>query len=332
MSIAFRDPRLHESWIGRWSQPFWLPRLRSPAQSRIWGDGLCDESLETTLYPARWNEVCDDELVFLLPSLTQRSQHGTARETSAARLAPYISQHIHAHLEFSLDRLATCPELVRRSLSPSRVVVASGVLSASLGDVVAAGQPERVFVGTRRRPACTRAEALVHLALLAELDRSYQDVIAPTVHPSHAGPVRPLEQVALVSMAARINGAYVYEAHSGHHEILTAFAWLGHLLTAPSAYLPVIVAETLIDLLDHARQERDPCLALLGWCAEQAGGRSGLVAVARRVVRSGRPALMRRHSGRSRVALPPLWNADLFDQLDGLFDDARAGGRCVLTS
>lgn len=36
-----------------------------------WGDGLLDLSLSTLLYSADWNSVSDDELVFLLPSLSR---------------------------------------------------------------------------------------------------------------------------------------------------------------------------------------------------------------------------------------------------------------------
>ena len=36
-----------------------------------WGDGLLDLSLSTLWYSADWDSVSDDELVFLLPSLSR---------------------------------------------------------------------------------------------------------------------------------------------------------------------------------------------------------------------------------------------------------------------
>lgn len=61
-----------------------LSRFRRRGQG-CWGDGLADQSLATLHYPASWSTVDRDELVFLLPSLTDPSSSG-----QPAGVAPFF--------------------------------------------------------------------------------------------------------------------------------------------------------------------------------------------------------------------------------------------------
>ncbi|MFA5902062.1 MAG: hypothetical protein WC829_23455, partial [Hyphomicrobium sp.] len=51
---------------------------RKSALGNAWGANLLDQSLATAWYPAKWDDVGDDELVFLIPSLCHWQDGGTA--------------------------------------------------------------------------------------------------------------------------------------------------------------------------------------------------------------------------------------------------------------
>lgn len=303
----------HRPWTGVFRRRTAVCRIEG---QRAWGDGLCEQSLETALYPATWDTICSDELVFLMPSLMRPCPDPS--NSACSRLASIVLEQIHDHVH----RVALASQPSRAAVgddwdpSPAaRFIVSSGVLALSLRDLVAMDAPA---AATGMPPLRGGTRAIVYqLALLAELDRFYRDAAALARDPK-ALFERPLEQVAVASIGARINGAYVYRQYASHHELLSACAWIGHVLSGRDALMPPLVADVLCDVLTTGVRTgpiADPTVQVIRCHAEQAGGAARLLACARRVVATDFPHPFSRRYGRDE-ARAYVWNGPLFDRLD----------------
>lgn len=299
----------HRPWTNAFRNALPFNALRPAAELRMWGDGLCGHSLDTALYPATWETICDDELVFLMPSLASRwLQRSNA---TPSRAAAFVLAQVQSYLNATFQSLpsATVP-------AAARLIVSSGVLAASLGDVVGMEPTSPVlaapFAGVAAFKSCDREYLDCRLAVLAELDRLYADALAVARDPSRPA-ARPLEQVALASIFARINGAFVYPQYAASHEILATCAWLGHLLDARPALMPRVVADVLCDVLRPDAGDcgaADPIVALIRWYGDAAAGQARLYAAARRVSQTGRAEQICCRSGGGQGA-GIGWNRDV---------------------
>jgi hypothetical protein len=63
-------------------------RAGRASKLRVWGNGIVEQSLTTLRYPCDWASVCDDELVFFLPSLTQHSVPSQSRPWLGGNAGP----------------------------------------------------------------------------------------------------------------------------------------------------------------------------------------------------------------------------------------------------
>jgi hypothetical protein len=74
-------------------------------------------------------------------------------------------------------------------------------------------------------------------------------------------------------------------------------AWLGFLVRRRDAFMPPFIAERLVDHLDRDEgrdgTEAQRCEGLIRLHADLAGGRRWLLSHAERVLRSGRPCLVK---------------------------------------
>jgi hypothetical protein len=122
------------------------------------------------------------------------------------------------------------------------------------------------------------------------------------------------------SIHAAFNGAYIYPQLASMHELLSVAAWLGHLVRGRPAFMPLFAAEYLVDELGCGAREGASDWArasnLLRLYAESAVGVERLRAMARRVVTSGKPALVLPNPGGGDVNFAAyVWDDELFTQI-----------------
>lgn len=270
-----------------------------------WGEGLVDRSLTTLWYPADWTEVGDDELVFVLPTLSTW-QTNPSQATVKGGEGP-----VHYLTRTLAGRAQAAAELIAANISGDATatlalalgaIVDRGVLTAIPLKELAVAKPDlrnapHVPIGASTDAQHPLPDWLVlELTAIAHLDRMLLDArgldAAPLVdwQLSHA-------DVVLASINARLNGVYVYPEFAHAHELLTAAALLGHLACGRSAYIPPHVAHSLVDLLSRggksANGENDGCAPIVRVYADLAGGAQHTLLLARRAAQSGRPYLAR---------------------------------------
>ena len=297
-----------------------------------WGDGLVDRSLTSLWYPTDWNEVGDDELVFVLPTLSTWQTHPT-RATAIGGDGParYLTRTLAARAQATAGLIAAdasgnataTPALALEAL------VKRAILTAIPLEELAAAMP-----GARNAPLAAIAASIdeqpalpdwlvLELTAIAHLDRMLLDArgskravdAAPLVN----WPLS-LADVVLATINARLNGVYVYPEFAHAHELLTAAALLGHLACGRAAYIPPHVAQSLVDLLSRdgkcANGEDDRCAPIVRTFADLAGGAQHTLRMARRAAQSGRPYL-----ARPRQAVEPAdtgrttWNTRLAQRI-----------------
>jgi hypothetical protein len=295
---------------------------RPPAADDVWGAGLVDQSLATAWYPADWDGVTDDELVFLLPSLCNWR---TGRDTGSARRGPidYLTRTLTARAD------AVTRAIARRSglTEPAAVaeigdrLVASGLLSS----IEAHQRPSTMR--DVRDPAPGRDQdrlpdwLIAELVALAYTNRMLRDALGDAAPQGAAqAPLidwpLTLADVVVASISARLNGAYVYPEHGYAHELLALAALLGHLVEGRTAYLPPSIAGTLLDILRAKPSVDDETTAVLRTYIEWAGGANRLLLWARIVNATG---VARRIAPRAALvprAMRAAWNPRLLQRLD----------------
>jgi hypothetical protein len=301
----------------------WANRSHVHASQTIWGDGLVEQSLTTAWYPCRWDDVSDDELVYLIPSLTAR--HDTPRDEGAISPAAFVEPALIARYDAFLRSLSASG--IRRDDAIAIVLesgaVTSLVLDGALERRLSSG-PLPTFTAAPIGPV-TRDLLVFELSVLACLDQMHAAALCEVSKISHVrGAASPSPADALVSsIHARLNAAYFYPDYVCLHELLATGAWLGHLLSGRSALMPVFVAECLTESIATAGcRDADACRRVLTAHADLAIGSKRLLAMARRVRSSGTPIVV----GSRRIPSPPalrpiVWNANLFQRFDRFLDD-----------
>jgi len=304
-----------------------------PSGVGAWGEGLVDRSLTTLWYPGDWSEVSDDELVFMLPTLSTW-RPGSAGASTRGSDGPlrYLTRVIAARA------LATAALISSSGTAPGaspaqalELLMARGILTAvPLEDLTAPtfgtyrGPRLPISPASRvKRPAGQLPDWLaLELTALAHLDRLLRDARA-----NHEGDAPAplvdwpltLADVVLVTVNARLNGLYVPPEFAHAHELLMAAALLGHLACGRAAYLPPAVAQSLADVLSGrvpTAGEKDWCASIFRLYADLAGGAEYTLALARRAAASGRPCLVRppRPSAPSDIGRT-TWNARLLQRI-----------------
>jgi hypothetical protein len=294
---------------------------RTLATDDVWGAELVDQSLAIAWYPADWDSVTDDELVFLLPSLCNWP---TARHGELARRGPidYLTRTLTARAD-AVARLIARRSGLTDPAAAAEIhdrLVASGLLSSieahrrssTLRDIRDAA-PDR---DQGRLPDWLIAE----LVALAYADRMLNDALGSAAPQGVHAPLidwpLTLADVVVASISARLNGAYVYPEHGYAHELLTLAALLGHLVEGRTAYLPPSIAGTLLDILRAKPSADDQTVAVLRTYIEWAVGTNRLMLWAQIINATGVARRIAPRAGRLPRAMRAAWNARLLQRLD----------------
>lgn len=258
-------------------------RFEKARATSAWGDELIDLPLSDLWYPAGWDTVSDDELAFLLPSLSQwRPKHcdisvadgpvSYLRRTLSARAARDLAFFAGAAASLSasdiLNLLIEEGFITQLPRSDLEAAASSAAHRVTLNDEL-----DRSIAG--------------ELHALAHLDRVLFDALGASSGERSRTPIvaRPssLTHAALISVHARLNAAYVYPEYALAHELFTVAAIVGHLLEGRSAHISPRVAGAIIDVFEHRKflNEDDPARVLQDF-ASRVGGVGHLVRAAAR--------------------------------------------------
>ena len=292
---------------------------RTQAADDVWGVELVDQSLATAWYPADWDSVTDDELVFLLPSLCNwQDRHAEpARRGPIDYLTRTLAARAHAAASLIARRSGRTDPAAAGEIADR--LVASGLLTS----IEPNPQPLNRWPGARTA-AVRRVmpDWLINeLVALAYTDRMLSDALGKTQTQSAArAPMvdwpLSLSDVIIASISARLNGAYVYPEHGYAHELLALAALLGHLVQGRTAYLPPSIAGTLLDVLSAKPSADDQTVAVLRTYIEWAVGANRLMLWARIINATGVPRRIAPRAGRLPRAMRAAWNARLLQRLD----------------
>jgi hypothetical protein len=304
-----------------------------PSGVGAWGEGLVDRSLTSLWYPGDWSEVSDDELVFMLPTLSTWRPGRAARSTRGSDgPVRYLTRVITARALAAAALISGSGAAPGASPADAlELLVARAILTAvPLADLTVTTPGAG---GAPRLPACqasqTRTEGplpdwlALELTALAHLDRLLRDARGDERDDAQTPLVDwplTLADVVLVTINARLNGLYVHPEFAHAYELLTTAALLGHLACGRAAYLPPAVAQSLADILSGraptAAGEQDWCASIFRLYADLAGGAEYMLALARRAAASGRPCLVRppRPSAPSDIGRT-TWNARLLRRI-----------------
>ena len=295
---------------------------RTLAADDVWGAELVDQSLATAWYPADWDSVSDDELVFLLPSLCNWLP---GRHAEPARRGPidYLTRTLTARADAAASLIAR--RFGRKDPDAAGEIadrlVASGLLS-SIEAHRRSSTPRDSREPTPGRDQGRLPDWLIaELVALAYTNRMLSDALgnaAPqgAVHAPLIDWPLTLADVIVASISARLNGAYVYPEHGYAHELLALAALLGHLVEGRTAYFPPSIAGTLLDILGAKPSADDQTVAVLRTYIEWAVGANRLMLWARIINATGVPRRIAPRAGRLPRAMRAAWNARLLQRLD----------------
>jgi len=294
---------------------------RNPARLPPWGDGVAGQSVAALYYPAAWETVSEDELIFLMPSL----RHAHADTPAATRRL--FQRALAARLHLLLRRAEATGAGATRVIITA--IEAAGLIRSMPLEAAFAPQPEasRRFPSAETRDAGpigaptdsskdARAYWVFELSVLAALDRAAQAASAPAARSDGA----ELPSALIASIYSGVNAAYAYQNLECAHELLSIGVWLGYLLSGRRAMMPLFVAERLIAHLGAraGNGTTDTCDALLMSHAEAAAGLTRLLRTAKGVYKSGAPALVRPlPTGSAKLVNPPQWDAALTKFIGG---------------
>jgi hypothetical protein len=292
---------------------------RTQAADDVWGVELVDQSLATAWYPADWDSVADDELIFLLPSLC----NWQGRHAEPARRGPldYLTRTLAARAHAAASLIArwsgrTDPDAAGEIADR---LVASGLLTSI--------EPPMRSRSTDGQEPASRSRAVLpdwlinELVALAYADRMLNDALGKTQtqSPARAPMVDwplTLADVVVASISARLNGAYVYPEHGYAHELLALAALLGHLVQGRTTYLPPSIAGTLLDVLSAKPSANDQTVAVLRTYIEWAVGANRLMLWARIIDATGVPRRITPRAAHLPRPMRAAWNARLLQRLD----------------
>ncbi len=268
---------------------FWKnTHAAEPASNPVpWGDGLVDVSLSDLWYAADWNSVSDDELAFLLPSLTGwRAFAGRAVAAHDSGPVPYLTRTLEA-------RVAAGASLIARHGNHSVAealdhLVAVGIVTKIKPSATDIRVPDREIPLTDGRHAAGGAWLRDELRAIAYLDRILHDALGlPDNDESARAPVfgrpRSLDAAIAMSVHARLNAAYVYPEYTFAHELLTVAGVLGHLSQGRAAYISPSIARCIADVMaTRIADSADGAAPTLRTFAKSVGGADYLVRAAAR--------------------------------------------------
>lgn len=298
------------------------PAAHTLASSGAWGEGLVDQGLTTLWYPAAWDTVSDDELVFLLPVLSRWRPGGgddgpvgylsrvlTTRALSAVAL---IGQRTKSSATAALDLLVTSGTLTR--LPAEGFELPEGACGTEWAGRIT------VLEGPEGNDRGLPDWLIVELTAIAYLDRMLCDA-HPAGRSGRSDPIvdwpLSLSDVVAATINARINGAYVYPEFAFAHELLAAAAVLGHLVQGRAAFIPPALAGCLVELFSaDASASDDLSASVLRTYADSIGGSKFILALARQACARGEPCLARpRAAVASKDAGSPAWNSRLLQRI-----------------
>lgn len=245
-----------------------------------WGDDLIELPLSDLWYPASWDSVSDDELAFLLPSLSQwRPRHCeiSLADGPVGYLRRTLSVRATRNLAFFADA--------------ANALSAADVLNLLIEERFIT-QLERADFDTLPVTHVTLGDDLDRsvageLHALAHIDRILFDALGAPGGETSRTPIvaRPstLTHAAVISVHARFNAAYVYPEYTLAHELFTVAAIVGHLLDGRSAHISPRVAGAIVDVFEQRKflNEDDPARVLQDF-ASRVGGVGHLVRAAAR--------------------------------------------------
>jgi len=301
----------------------WPPgREAHAARLPAWGDGVADQSVSSLYYPAAWETVSEDELIFLMPSL----RHAHADATPATRRL--FQRALSARLNHLLRRAEATGAGAAQAIMG--VIEAAGLIQSMPLEAALAPQPEAPACGETADASATsdprtstsastndgRGYWVFELSVLSSLDRAAQAASAPA--PGSDGAELPSALIA--SIYSGVNAAYAYPSLECAHELLSVGVWLGYLLSGRRAMMPLFVAERLIAHLSAGpgNGTTGTCDALLMFHAEAAAGTARLLRTAKSVYKSGAPTLVRPLPvGTAKPGNPPLWDPALTKFIGG---------------
>jgi hypothetical protein len=299
---------------------------RTLAADDVWGEELVHQSLATAWYPADWDSVTDDELVFLLPSLCNSLPASHDRHEPALRgPIDYLTRTLTPRADAVAHLLARRSGLTEPTAAAEigDRLVRSGLLSSIEARRHSSTLRDSLEPTPGREQGRPPDWLIAELVALAYTNRMLSDALgnAPPQGAVHAPLIDwplTLTDVVVASISARLNGAYVYPEHAYAHELLALAALLGHLVAGRTAYLPPSIAGTLLDILRSRPSADDETSAVLRTYIEWAGGANRLMLWARIIHATG---VARRITPRGALvprAMRAAWNARLLQRLDAL--------------
>lgn len=255
-------------------------RFDKTRATSAWGDDLIELPLSDLWYPASWDSVSDDELAFLLPSLSQwRPKHCemSLADGPVGYLRRTLSGRATRNLAFFADA--------------ANALNAADVLNLLIEERFIT-QLERADFDTLPVSHVTLGDDLDRsvageLHALAHIDRILFDALGAPGGETSRTPIvaRPstLTHAAVISVHARFNAAYVYPEYTLAHELFTVAAIVGHLLDGRSAHISPRVAGAIVDVFEQRKflNEDDPARVLQDF-ASRVGGVGHLVRAAAR--------------------------------------------------
>lgn len=286
-----------------------------------WGEGLVDRSLTTLWYPVSWDEVTDDELVFLLPSLSRwRPQRGGIDGCERSGPTPYLTRTLSARARSAARLIASRSN--RRGSAAAREIL--DCLNCYLTSLTACQLSvlENDFVrlhsaSGRTQKGDSSGSLTAELTALAYLDRMLSDALGGAPSQRQVSPVvdwpLSLADAVAASVNARLNAAYVYPEFACAHELLSLSAVLGHLAQGRAICLPPSLAGALVDVLT-SKSKDDASAAALRTFANMAGGADYLTTIARSIsATDSARRIFPYHSARAQE--PEAWNARLVQRI-----------------
>ena len=282
------------------------PSLRLP-----WGDGLVDCSVATLYYPSSWDSVGADELAFLLPSLCHSARQAGNPD---ARMARFFQDALAARIEELVRRAdAEAPGRGTDALARIRAARVVATIATDSAHTEGALAWQQLYCRSGRALPLDDTGWTFELCVLAALDRAVATLsgAVPTATSREL-----LAEALVTSIHSGVNAAYAYPALGHVHELMGVGVWLGHLVRGRSALMPHFVAERLIEEFGrapaHAQNYMEPTRALIVYYAAEAAGVRRLLRAAKRVFKTGRPALVRPGNPEQVNRLPtPFWDAAL---------------------
>lgn len=306
--------RFRHAWTsGRESQAARLPS---------WGDGIAEQTVSSLYYPAAWETVSQDELIFLMPSLRRaRADKGTVtsrlfQRALAARLNLLV-RRAEATGDGAAKAIITAIEAANLIQSMSLEEAFAAQRDASHSSPCGETRAPEAIADPRANSKDGRAYWVFELSVLSSLDRAARVAVSA---PAPGSDGAELPSALIASIYSGVNAAYAYPSLECAHELLSVGVWLGYLLSGRRAMMPLFVAERLIAHLGGGpgNGTADTCEALIMFHAEASAGVTRLLRTAKSVYKSGAPAVVRPlPTGSAKLGNPPQWDTALTKFIGG---------------